>query len=92
MLEVRDTFARLPLMPWRFSRFGRRIGGRIVSTTGGGSDDNRTPLSRVALEVTMAMANCPKYLHVRSLVREEGPAPRRPAVQVGGPVHGKAPS
>lgn len=30
----------------------------------------------------MAMGNCPKYLHVRDLVREEGPAPMKPPVEV----------
>eukprot|EP00752_Nemacystus_decipiens_P018245 g16373.t1 len=58
-----------------------RINGKIVSTTGGGSNDIRTPLSRVALEIVMAMGNCPKYLHVRNLVREEGTTPRNPALQ-----------
>lgn len=70
---------------------GCRIDGRIVSTTGGGGNDDPTPLSRVAIEIIMAMGNCPKYLHVRDLVREEGPAPRNPRIEVGEWVNIKAP-
>lgn len=78
-----------PFPPSCFISFPRwcRIDGRVVSTTGGGGGgggDNRVPLSGAALEITMCMGNCPKYLHVRDLAREEKPAPVNPPVEVGG--------
>lgn len=74
-----------------------RIDGRIVSTTtsanaaaaadtaaaasasAGGISDGL--LSDLTLEITMAMGNCPKYLHIRDLVKQEQ-ATSSPPIQV----------
>lgn len=75
---------------------GFRINGTILSTAsavGKGWDQDEAessvdtglyidkPVSKLKLVVTMAMGNCPKYLHVRDLVREEQ-APLAPKIEV----------
>lgn len=65
-----------------------RIDGQIVSTTSRNApapgSEGPSLLSDLTLEVTMAMGNCPKYLHVRELVAEEH-APSAPPIKVGVP-------
>lgn len=53
-----------------------------VDTTDGDGKDALLPPSKLTLVITMSMGNCPKYLHVRELIREE-PPPLAPEIKVG---------
>lgn len=50
----------------------------MVSRTA--ANDDASPAS-LTLDITMAMGNCPKYLHVRDLIGEEQ-APLTPIIEV----------
>lgn len=50
----------------------------MVSRTA--ANDNAPPAS-LTLDITMAMGNCPKYLHIRDLIGEEQPL-LTPAIEV----------